>query len=559
MDRVEVMSVKVLQAAIRRSARRMTDDRGAILVFTALGLVAFMAFAAVAVDLGALFATRRHAQTVVDIGALAGAQSAGADTDPAVAKQAVIDEIKAITATNLGLTALESDAAWDGCLDPDRPGEFTPLAGETPCVSFTIGMAKIRARLPDQRIDTMFAGVIGVQTLTTSASAVVAATDSKNGDILPFGTPTVAADATLGCPSDHPSGLLPCDGPSSGNFNHLQVLQWGLNPPPAPATDCQHSNAMYEDNIAGGIDHLLSTWALNPIVDDKPFCEAPNIATPPGAVKPNTGVAKSTLVNGMAKTTANYDGRLRDVLLSSDTEIVVSETVDNTPLWEFIGNYGGSTDILGIPWSCQGPTFAGISLYDWDEDFWVEQGLDPVAADPESDGNPAGDTYKELPKSFEHMARCLRDFKLGEWQPGLGPTALPVPYAGAGYTGAPGSVAMFTRSNTATSAQTKVGVYDLQLTPRWGWSPVGDFGSGASDPFKISTFIPIYLNTLVGNCTAGSCSWIWHAGDGAPPGDPNGNKIDSLISFQLPKLSLPSSVIEYGPGSDIELPYTLIE
>ena len=36
-----------------------------------------LAFAAVAVDLSALFATRRHAQTVVDLGALAGAQFAG--------------------------------------------------------------------------------------------------------------------------------------------------------------------------------------------------------------------------------------------------------------------------------------------------------------------------------------------------------------------------------------------------------------------------------------------------------------------------------------------------
>ena len=258
----------------------------------------------------------------------------------------------------------------------------------------------------------------------------------------------------------------------------------------------------------------------------------------------------------MVRTTANHDGRLRDVALSSDTEIVVSETVDNTPLWEFIGNYGSSTKIVGIPWSCQGSTFAGISKYDWDEDFWVMQGLDPVAADPESDGNPLGDTYKEFPKSFEHMARCLRDFKLGEWQPGLGPAGA---YAGAGNTLAKGSVPMFTMANIATSAQTKVGVYDLQLAPRWGWSPVGDFGSGASDPFKISTFIPIYLNTLIGNCTSSSCSWIWHAGDGAPPGDPNGKKIDSLISFQLPELSLPSSVFEYGPGSDIELPFTLIE
>ncbi len=101
-----------LVAATGRVHRHIRDDHGAILLFTAIGLVAFMAFAAVAVDLSALFATRRHAQTVVDLGALAGAQFAGVDSDPDIAKLAIIDEVKAITATNLGLTVLESDAAW---------------------------------------------------------------------------------------------------------------------------------------------------------------------------------------------------------------------------------------------------------------------------------------------------------------------------------------------------------------------------------------------------------------------------------------------------------------
>jgi len=281
-------------------------------------------------------------------------------------------------------------------------------------------------------------------------------------------------------------------------------------------------------------------------------------------VKPYTGIAKSTLVNGMVNGSPNYPsgGRLTNTALSSDTEIVISKSVDNTPLWEFIVNYNngaGGSDIGGIPWSCQGSTFTGLSRTDWDEDFWVAQGLDPVTADPESDGTFGSDTYLEDAASFEHMARCLRDYQLGAWQEGNGPTGVPDPYTDADYTGAKGTLAMFTRHDDVTTSETAVGVYDLQKSPRWGWSPVGDFGSGASDPFVISEFIPIYLNTLVGNCTSSSCGWIWHAGDDAPPGDPNGKKIDSLISFQLPRLSLPPSVFVFGPGTDIEIPYALIE
>jgi hypothetical protein len=142
---------------------RISDDGGAILIFTALALVGFMGFAAVAVDLSALFATHRHVQTVAHVGALAGAQFAGVSPDPSVAKQAVIDEVKAITATNLDV------AGWDTCVDPDMPPELAPLTGKTPCISFTYGLTSIGVRIPDQTFDSFFAGVIGVDALTTSA------------------------------------------------------------------------------------------------------------------------------------------------------------------------------------------------------------------------------------------------------------------------------------------------------------------------------------------------------------------------------------------------------
>ena len=67
-----------------------------MLIF-ALILIVLLGFAAVAVDVSALYVERRHAQTAADVGVLSGAQFAGIDPDAtsAEARQAVIDEVVA--------------------------------------------------------------------------------------------------------------------------------------------------------------------------------------------------------------------------------------------------------------------------------------------------------------------------------------------------------------------------------------------------------------------------------------------------------------------------------
>ncbi len=530
---------------LRTICGRIQDDRGAILVFTALGLVGFMGFAAVAVDLSALFVTHRRVQTVADVGALAGAQFADVSPDPSIAKQAVIDEVKAITATNLDI------ADWDTCVDPDMPPEFAPLAGETGCISFTFGLTAIRVRVPDQTFDTLFAGVIGVETLTTSAAAEVEAWNLQNGDILPFGIPTGDAASTLGCPSDHPNGLFPCDGPDSGNFNRLQMPQWGIRPP--PDGDCVHSNGMFEDNIADGIDHPLGVYDNpdNTVIDDKATCDAGDVNTsnPPGTVISETGVAQSTLAPALitGNTGGNgFDGRLTDTTTSFATTSVFSTTVDNTPLWYFISNYPSGGDITTgvIPDSCQGNGYKGATQTDWDEDIWLSQDLDPITDDPDYDGNPSGMSHLEDAASFEHMARCLREYRRGTWSTADGK-----------YDGNTGTAVLFDKKKE-NGADPGVGIFDLQLSPRWGWSPVGDYLTGTS-PFKINQYVPIYINTLVAACNNTACNWVWHAGQTPSNGTPPPPKIASLISFQIPQAALPQAVHDYGPYAEFETQYTL--
>ena len=538
-------------SALRRSTSRLNGEDGAVALIFALILIVLLGFAAVAVDISALYVERRHAQTAADVGVLSGAQFAGIDPDAtaAEARQAVIDEVKSITVGNL------TSADWDACVDAGRPAEFGAVSGETDCISFTFGLTKIRVRVPDQSFDTYFAGIIGFDTLQASAAAEVETFDFRNGDILPFGIPTTDTGATVGCPSDHPNGLYPCDGPSSGNFNRLQIRQWGTNPP--PDNDCTHSNGMFEDNIAMGVDHPLGIFPENSGIDAD-LCDDPNIANPPGIVQSNTGVAQSTLAAGFVtgNTGGNgFDGRFTDAPFA--TSVIMGHTVDNKPLWEFITNYPGGPLLPGVPQSCQGGTFDSGANIDWDEDLWVDLGLDPLLDDPDYDGSTA--SVNEVSKSFEHMARCLREYAMGEWDPGpgyIGPGDPGNDYSGAFYdTATTGTGVLFAKADHGSS-NPNLGVYDLQLSPRWGWSPIGAFSSGVS-PFPIEGYMPIFVNTLVSNCNAHTCTWVWSAGEDQDVGIPAGNKIASALSFQLPESTLPQAVIDFGPNTEYVADYTL--
>jgi hypothetical protein len=327
--------------------------------------------------------------------------------------------------------------------------------------------------------------------------------------------------------------------------------QWGIKPP--PDKDCIHSNGMFEDNIADGIDHPLGVYDTtdNTVIDDKATCDAGNvnISSPPGTVISETGVAQSTLAPGLitGNTGGNgFDGRLTDTATSFAETSVFGYTVDNTPLWYFIRNYPGGSDLTTgvIPVSCQGNKYTGLTQTDWDEDIWLSQGLDPVTDDPDYDGNPAGTSHLEEAASFEHMARCLREYRLGTWDT-----------ANNKYDGKTGTAVLF-NNETEDAADPSIGVFDLQLSPRWGWSPVGDYLTGTS-PFKIKQYVPIYLNTLVAACNNTECKWIWHAGQTPSNGTPPPPKIASMISFQIPPAALPQTVFDFGPYAEFETPYTL--
>jgi len=156
------------------SGERDSRERGAILVFSALVIVVLLGFAAVAVDMGMAWSVKRTEQTSADTSVLAAAVEFNTD---AGTLQSSVDELTALAQTNSDRTI--TDPQWSACTDPDKLnitasdlvvlGQIT--GPNTECISFSSGGDEIRTRLPDNPLDTFFAGVLGINTINVSAAA----------------------------------------------------------------------------------------------------------------------------------------------------------------------------------------------------------------------------------------------------------------------------------------------------------------------------------------------------------------------------------------------------
>jgi hypothetical protein len=256
-------------------------ERGATALLVASSLILLVGFAAVAVDLSAGFNERRQGQTAADLGALAGAiEYVNVD------QEGTLYQILDITRENLREQygdATDPDdpdwiALWRGCTDTRPPGfnpwplsagmqgdGWTGFAGNAmQCVSASSD--EIRVSLPDQLVDTTFGGVLGANTLSTSAVAHAKVRFSIDGGARPFGLLASAATGSL-CLTTRSGSFPPCDGPDSGNFGTLNSQQWG-DADLGTTTDCGlPGNPELAVNIALGADHLLGTvrpWYVTP-------------------------------------------------------------------------------------------------------------------------------------------------------------------------------------------------------------------------------------------------------------------------------------------------------
>ncbi len=377
-----------------RPVRRATGERGVAAIVFALMLTALLTMSAIAIDLGAGYAERRHDQNTADVAAMSGAVQAvlgGGVVDDVVA------EVRAKVDTTLDKTV--TDAEWTACKDPAHL-ELTTIAlapanptidPVTECISFNLGFDRVRVKLPPQEAIGAFGPALGFGNITTSAAAV-AQVEASNGAGAP---PFIAFEnakkgdfvclRTGGAENAEPENLMQGNGPGnapsvstaldpchSANYG-VSSSTFGTVKPYAYKSGCTSpGNTEIRRAIAIGMDHLLGVFPGG-------FDTAADTA--PGAVV-NDGYDSRQRVDGWDGCKAAYPNTLqvdtgftanllRCALLSpSNSDICVNdvprlkqgaghpsgytitnETFDNTPLWTFFRRAKALHD-EGAPVSC---------------------------------------------------------------------------------------------------------------------------------------------------------------------------------------------------------------
>lgn len=342
------------------------DERGAVAVIVAILMVLLASMAAFAIDLGSRHNVRRNAQAAVDLGLLSGAQDVPFSTNDA--SERIAQEIRA------NLEVEYTDAEWEAlwtvanCTDPDRFDIMGSLDGvPTQCISFD-DTGRARVRLPDLQIDTIFAGLMGVDAMTVNAQAEVFVKYAGIGGVLPFTVLGGAEDGSQICLRSSSSGsaIPPCEGAQSGNFHALEISIYG---DPAFETEtiaCNtNKNDVFTINVAKGIDHLLRV-KLDGDAGVTDSCAKP---FGPNQFYTQTGIGNGLwegLVAGETIQGVDFEGRLTDIADGGTTIDLLHEgdthTIDNTPIWQFIapGLSAGSD----LPASCLRETFEAMSFAD---------------------------------------------------------------------------------------------------------------------------------------------------------------------------------------------------
>ena len=385
-----------------------SDERGAVTLIFALILLILLIFAALATDLGAAWAQRRSAQTIVDAAVMGAATEYLRPLPPDEEKtvEIVLDYVNR-NSPDPEPTWTNLIPEWLACVDPDRPSGFVPLAWDTngdaidevfQCISFdTAGL--LRVHLPDTNVETFFAKIVDINSIPISATAVAEIRYIENRIVLPLSLPADFVEGNDHCLATPPNGLLPgdvvpCSGPAQGNFGLLDSPWFGAGDP--HFTDAQacpndpNFNTRAPHTLAIGLDHIITLWpdpatlppdgtslgnnhegaddCANALADNAPYVLNPQ----PGNTQTASG--KALLHDGFlgddpSPTAANQPGRLRQAtptlpqppVLNSRITFTTntgSYAVDNVGLWEYLDQ---STINNNSPCSDTGNGFGGLT------------------------------------------------------------------------------------------------------------------------------------------------------------------------------------------------------
>jgi len=345
-----------------RDVRRLTsrwhrhDDRGAVMVLTAVLIVVTVLFAAFAVDIGAVAVERRRARTAADAAALAGmleVSTSGGNLQSAVAvTRRVVDE---------NLPEPVAPAAWSACRDTPPAGYLATsalgVAGGSPCISISRAGDRWRVRVPTRTVDTALAGVVGIDSLDANGMAE-AGVQVRGTGAFPVGLFAGVGAGTSVCvklaTSGQTTGNCNPDGPTSGQFGGWTPWYYtDVNPAANQDTSCEAGgggNGGFAYAVAKGIDHLLGTYRSGaPVLENGCTSGGPRLF--PNAVDSNSGYSTDDITQGLVLGRSgsglfgSFSGRLR---VPSSTASAFGVPLDNRPLWDYIRD-----GELNLPASCR--------------------------------------------------------------------------------------------------------------------------------------------------------------------------------------------------------------
>jgi Flp pilus assembly protein TadG len=478
---------------LNRLGGRPRDERGAVMVMFAIMLVVLLGMAGLVVDIGFADEQQNQLQNSVDAAALAAAQDL-----PNLTRAA--GTVQSYVATNIPGVSF----AWSTCTDANKPVGWQRSTASA-CISFDPSFTQIRVKLPPQTYSTSFARAVGVNSLTTGAVGQARVVGAGFGSIEPFALFSGFA-AGLACVKETSSGhqIVTCDDPSTGNFNLLDIAQYGNSTLQTP-TRCGNSFQRQRmiDNIAIGADHEFSVYGDPNVYGNNAVLDA--CGTPdPNTLPPRPGNDVSAfdlgIVHGVASDTSDGGGaRLTryptGLTPAWPTATALGATLDNKPLWEFIKP--GHTNGDGIPASCYRETFTGLL-----------------------NTTPVNQQQTTLETALE---KCFTDYETGN------------------YTG----LVFDLQSNLGGSQGLPVKLYDIQLSPRFAYVP--QFvqtipPNGSSSNLNIASFRSIYMEDVYADCNNG-CNIDFAPGpwNTTPLGAAN-KTAAAMTAWVFPPTMLPASL-----------------
>ncbi len=161
--------------------KRMRSERGAVLIYVAISMVALLGFSALVVDYGVMWASRRQAQNSADAGALAGAISL-AYVDPA-------DQARARAAA---ATVASTNHVWGMApnVDPDSDVIIGPCPPNSPGLPDTCVRVNVFRNQDKDPLPTYFARVLGITQQGVRATATAQVIVGNASDCLkPWAVP----------------------------------------------------------------------------------------------------------------------------------------------------------------------------------------------------------------------------------------------------------------------------------------------------------------------------------------------------------------------------------